>query len=647
MKSAIMMGMLSHKKIRHWGLFLLLIAAVFSFTPASALAAINPTNTLPANNITAVIADITSMIISVINVLIWIVFIFLNYILDPAFIFDMDGSGSFMTLLNTLWQFSRDLMNVVFALMLIGAAVYSIVTQDKEFVTSHMKKFVLAVVLVNFSWFFPRVIIDISNIATSTIYGLPTLLFENSGANQCSYTSASKKGNSTCTEIEAADPALGIPAIYKCNCQMVTDFKIFVDDKTIKTLLPPPKGSNTSGSNWQCQAGIVCYEMSPWDPSIVAGHSAVLNGLIVNYGHLRTMAQVPPPIQTSDIGKIMLFMMREAFILLIHIALFFPLLAMFVAFVIRIPVLWLTMAGMPFIFLSWTIPGEYGQLGSKVWDHFIKAAFLPAMVAIPLSVGFILINAGSQLKGGQMGKLPIMLIDDIGTFHQLFWWMMSLGVLWVGVFYVLENHGGAMAKGSSAIKGFGETLGKIAVKGPLSNIPIPGPGGKSISMFQAAKLPGQALGAIERGDSMGKFLNDYKGGKTSRDEHNKSSVDKIVGDDVKLRSLHTDLESLKTALQTNNETLKNSTLQKIRDSHEIDLSKGDLHGDLETVLDRLEEKGLKQNNGTRFNQFRNTIDDIKRTATPAAPTPPAAPAPAPAPTGAPPPPPAGGPPARP
>lgn len=407
------------------------------------------------------IAKIVSFLIGVLNMMTWVIFVFLNFLLDPAFIFDLGNTSGpgLMEILNRIWRLSRDLMNLLFAVILIGAAIYTIVTANKELISQYARKFVLVVVLVNFSWFFPRVIIDAANIATSAIYGIPSLLASSSGA-ECRFPSSRNDGGLSCVTV-------GIDQ-YMCRCRYVTNAEFFLSDADVLA---------RTGAGWTCPlSNIVCIQFQNLDMTSVAGHSAILNGLIVNHARLIGLATIPPTPGASSPGQLMLFIMRESLVLALHIALLFPLAALVLAFAIRIPVLWITIAFMPFMFLQYVVQGNLtGGYPEKLWNYFLKAAFLPAIVAIPLTVGFILVNAGAAAGVSVPGLagIKISLLNNVSDFWQLLWIVMTLGIFWVGIFSVLEKME-LLGAGSRFFKGIGETLGRIAIKAPLAVPILPG-----------------------------------------------------------------------------------------------------------------------------------------------------------------------------
>src|SRR5206468_2929278 len=97
-----------------------------------------------------------------------------------------------------------------------------------------------------------------------------------------------------------------------------------------------------------------------------------------------------------EIGRLIVFLAKMIVVLLIHVALFFPLFAMTVAFFIRIPIIWFTIAFMPFTFFSFVMGNALIEVDTvkEIWHRFVTAAFLPTMVAVPITIGFMMVNAG-------------------------------------------------------------------------------------------------------------------------------------------------------------------------------------------------------------------------------------------------------------
>ena len=422
------------------------------------------------------IAFVISMIITGLNLLMWILFRLLDIVLDPFFIFDLKeggGDGPLLNMLHTIWQLTRDLMNVIFAILLVVGAVMTIIKTNTELVKNYRAKFVLAVVLINFSWFIPRVILDVSQVLTYTVYQIPSLL-------------------------EAADVTCKIPPSADGTepggpCRIVDDVKFFEETKKIT---PDPVG--TPAPRWVCPlSGLVCFHESPFTAPATWDHNAVINGLIINHARLAVLAQVVNPRaggvavapDKSGIREMITFLMRVMMVLIIHIALFFPMLALVVAFFIRIPILWITMAFMPIAVMGFLIGDKIPGFNpwEKIGKQFLTAAFLPAMVAIPFTVGFVMINAGINTPippGFAKFDTPLPLIVGVRDIWQLMWMIIALVVMWIGVFMVLKQNE-FIGKITEPINQYGKNFGKLALKAPLAMPFLPVGGGMTpMEMFK-------------------------------------------------------------------------------------------------------------------------------------------------------------------
>lgn len=428
------------------------------------------------------IQSVLSFLIQVFSVLAFLLFALLNFLLDPVIIFNLGGNGAAGALdqmLNDIWRLSRDLVNLIFAVSLIGVAIYTVITANKEVIMTHAAKFVMAVVLVNFSWFVPRVILDVANVMTATVYGIPSLLGNN--ITECRYPAGvPPPAGEDCQVIR--------PTASLCRCSAIVDIRFFQTAAWIAANRGP----------YDCELQFVCFKKEVLNINAVAGHSAILNGLIINHARLKNMAIVPPRGGGGD--QFLNLLIRLAIILLIEMAIVFPLAAMVVVFFIRIPVLWLTISFMPFVLVGWVIDDQYTQgAPKKIMSHFIKAAFVPAVVAVPLAVGYMLINAGAQQVGvggvdafNNMIELPTPIIAGVGTLWQIVWLLMSLMIMYTGVFSAINamNYEGGLGEFQGRqiqkIQDTGRIAGGVATQA-AGMIPIPMAGGMTL---------GQALGAL-------------------------------------------------------------------------------------------------------------------------------------------------------
>lgn len=528
------------------------------------------------------VAWLTGTAITILNLMTWVVFIFLTILLDPLF-FSLNEGNAFVEMLNQVWILSRDLMNIAFALILIGAAVYTIVTANKELVTSHLKTFVLSVVLINFSWFIPRIIIDVGNIAAATIYGIPSLVHQE-GLEDCKFNSSRDVPGLSCTPIPDQEDS------FSCPCGMVADARFFLDTPEYEAIkrCNDDDPNNNGGcliweniNGWHCPLGpVMCVQMQRLTND-VANHSAILNGLIVNHARLQGLAMLPKSTGQSTNSQMIIFVVQEAIVVFMHVALLFPLLAILIAFAIRIPVLWLTVAFMPFLFLKYVLPSQYTtEYPEKLMENFLKAAFLPALVAIPFAIGFLLVNAGANMMGVALDweRLNFIKLDvgSVSTLWQLLWYLITIGVIWVGVFAVLDKVG-IMGMGSQAIKSVGESLGRLAVKAPFSLPIIPGPLGSVTPLSQFKKLdPRKIEYQLDNNPKgLGQYIEDARAGRAPGGGINPAQhtqrAEEMAKNNEQLVKLNESIKTLNTDFAGMNDGERMNKIKEIASTHNIEL----------------------------------------------------------------------------
>jgi len=396
------------------------------------------------------------------HLLLWLLYRVLSLLerlFDPnAFITEyLVPQGGGVGPLQTLWMHARDIVNVILAFLLIGGAVMTIVFAKGDFFKNNIIKFLVAIILVNFSWFFPRVIIDTANVLTATVYSLPA----------------------------AID--------YHCQGPLVNDVrqKCFVwEDPQFDLNEAEQAAWIALGNDYDCTPDfLICYKKVPLEQS-ANSPAAILLGLVLNNASLFELSKIPDipdgqienvPLGTDRASKQIRIIIYAAFSLIMIGALFFPLLAMLVVFIVRIPYLWLTIAFMPFMFLGLILGDKMGEFDTMkiIWKKFLGAAFVPLFVAIPLALGFILLNVGMEtIVMPNWGEVTTGLFS-FKNFLDLLWLCMTLGVLWMGTFMALKA--AHIAEGVvTSIQNFGQSLGKGIAKMPLRIPFIPAPSGKGL-----------------------------------------------------------------------------------------------------------------------------------------------------------------------
>lgn len=397
------------------------------------------------------------------SLLLWLLYIvlyLLERLFDPnAFITDyLTPQGGGVGPLQTLWMHSRDIVNVILAFLLIGGAVMTIVFAKGDYFNTKIIQFLVAIILVNFSWFFPRVVIDTANVLTATVYALPAAIGYN------------------CVGPDGGD------------CYIWEDPQFDLNESARAAWI------RLDNDNFCTPDFALCYKRVKLDEN-ANSPAALLLGLVINNARLFNLSTIPDipddriagvPIGTDRAGRQIRLVIYALFSFILIAALFFPLAAMLIVFIVRIPWLWLTIAFMPFMFLGLILGDKMGEFDTmKIWKKFLGAAFVPLFVAIPIAIGFMLLNTGIDIIAmPDAGSTPGLF--SIDNFLDLLWLGMTLGVLWIGTFAALKAAHIAETIVTS-IESYGQTLGKGLAMLPARIPFIPAPGKGLISAGAAAQ----------------------------------------------------------------------------------------------------------------------------------------------------------------
>src|SRR3989344_5569405 len=265
-----------------------------------------------------------------------------NFMIDLALNNQMISGSKFI---GPAWEVVRDISNIFFILILLYVAVKMILDMGGHDTKKIIARVVITALLINFSMFFAKVVIDSSNILALVFYNKLTVTttesIDGGEAHLKPYTSVS--GRETEKDLSGA-----MVAKFDASKMLGDDFF-----KKIKNQIVVVQTFEHPGKGWLL-LGV---------PGVVAGYGNALK----NYYFPQEV--IPPAIMISIIlisGAIMLFAAWCFFV------------AAF-AFLMRVIELWVLIIFSPFAFMSFSIPllAHTEYIGWDAWSkRLLKVSFM-------------------------------------------------------------------------------------------------------------------------------------------------------------------------------------------------------------------------------------------------------------------------------
>lgn len=416
---------------RHRGLCLTVISLLVVFfvfrTPHVAKAASDAETT----DLIKSINEIIILIMRISSAWLWPVLLMIGSLLDNDLIF----GGAMGERLLSIWVQIRNLVNVVFVLILLAIAIYNVMGLGEEGGTlplafkTVMPKFVLALIAVNFSFLGAKVVLDFTNVITGAVFALP----------------ANISGNSD---------------------KMQGDFKNMIcgtksNEVPMKPLWCDKGELNDRAINF----------FSRLDRNNITLAYAVQFGRAPNLKFIKDGLKDISQLGFNIIFNTVLYVVYSlSFIALLLVLLF------------RTVALWIGVVLSPLLALTIVLPNlkELAGSGGELKDQFVKNAIAPIKIGLVLSIGYIMLEGFSADKGihGEILSSSVLtsidpnsLPTDITDLQQL---MIAVGVIvivWMGVFSAADE------TAAKSITGFirekAQTFGTFAAKLPTYAQVIP------------------------------------------------------------------------------------------------------------------------------------------------------------------------------
>lgn len=458
----------------------LLVAFVVFYIPEIAFAADDPETAQLIDSINKIVI----LVLQSLSAWIWPVILMIGSLLDNDLVF----GGVMGDRLLSIWVQIRNLVNIIFVLVLLAIAVYNVLGLGEEgggplplaFKTA-MPKFVLALIAVNFSFLAIKVVLDFTNVMTGAVFAIPA----NVGAN------------------------------------------VNIQDE-VKIQICGKKGDDVPMKPLWCKG----EELSDRAKSFFSrmDKNNITVAYAIRYGRLPNLKYIKGGIE--DIGQLAFNILFNTVIFAVYALSF---VALFLVLLFRVVALWIAVVLSPLIALSIVLPnlkdlaGEGGELKTK----FVQSAIAPITIGLVLTVGFIMLDGFSvdkNIHGEILSSSSLTAVDpnalptDLADLQQL---MIAVGVVvivWTGVFSAADKTvAGSVTK---IIREKAEGFGKFAAKLPMYAPVIPTKTGERVSAKSIFRTLEGIPGAIDSkyGKSLlpGGELRDTFGRATSKEDVGKA-----------------------------------------------------------------------------------------------------------------------------
>jgi len=440
--------------------------------------------------------DPTKILESVANASLYVVRIFnplihfITFKIGPFLGNDYIFAGNMGEMLHRIWIINRNIVNIVFVLVLLYLALKFIINGDETGITKNIGKFAIMLVAINFSWLAGRLVLDAANVATNVVFAIPAGI---SGVGGQTFDEILKEKKNECV-VNKNDKGIGVSTSGYCIPIPESSYLVLDANETYNY----PKSDKwcDPANSKNIEAGYLKnYPISGKKPDVQDPAYWKVNTICWKQMELKdyqqnnasyylsySMAKVQNLVK-NDQTDLINTAVGTLFSLVLQVAYLAAYISLFIVLIIRAAMMWILMAFSPYIVLLMYLKQigigvSLGKADSLLSiQGFVKWAFAPAKVGAVWTIGFIMITAGQTMDTSSFEKIgghiygAGTLFMGMDTVQQFIWYMMSLGIIWVGTFSMfadLEVAGGI----TNAIKGGVEKYGMMGAKGVGSRLPI-------------------------------------------------------------------------------------------------------------------------------------------------------------------------------
>lgn len=416
------------------------------------------------NQVLLTFANLLSLVLQAMYLFIWPVLAAIGMFMDNSLIFSFGMEERLLE----VWQQIRNLINIGAVLGLVGLALYNVLGVDTDgnyTLKKILPRFVLALLLVNFSFFGVKLVIDAANVVTAAMFTLPN-------------------------SVEVSTASLDPDELGRRLCGVASNVSSSSSTgraQDVETSVAVVGSALCSGDTLNSNARTLFQQFSQSNMALLM---AVQFGQIDQLLNASNLIRSNPSIPTLTINVIL-----SVAYYVIYAAGFVALLMILVA---RVVVLWASVALAPVLALSFALPSGVGSdsLG-QLKDHFLKHLLAPIKIGFAMSLGYIMLSAIQQVGPDslrfQFADQFLAPFSGISSVQEFIVAAGSIGVVWMAISRASKDT--LAGKFVDQIFDWVGDAGRVLAQSPLY-IPLP----------TGTKKSGPTLGNLI-GDARGRLRN--------------------------------------------------------------------------------------------------------------------------------------------
>ncbi len=424
---------------------------------------------------------------------IWPVLMMIGGLLNNELIF----SNGMDQKLYDIWVQIRNLVNIVFVIVLVGIALYSVLGISSEgsqySIKTMLPKLIIAIIAVNFSFLGVKVILDATTVVTTAIFAIPN-------TESVLDTGDNKMVNKVCEKMYGLEngsdgdklKAKVDDLVYKSfatkgispdviNKEMdASQIKAAIEagDENLKKAFSDYKQTGTTQ--------VYCEGLKDGTLGLTSTGKAFFNqfksnnaamAMAINMGGLLYLDLSSGVSIGSSVMELAISIIFSTVFYVIYM---FAFLTLFLVLIARLAVVWISLAFSPVLVLGLAIPGvaQKVEMFKTIQDSFVKHVTAPIVIAIAMSVGWVMLNTlsgtgfttNSQPNAVLSGAIPGLPVPGLETIQSLIAAACTAAVVWLGATSAAK---GTLAGGAvEAVGGLIKKAGTFVAKAPFLYTPL-------------------------------------------------------------------------------------------------------------------------------------------------------------------------------